>query len=145
MWWMLAASAVAQDLPDPGCRGRVSPRDSEIAFELTFEEEGKAPQTVTISPGAGPEEARGSVQRRLRGRMDAMQACYGPLVGVRGPTIELVVSFNVIHGRPDEVRVESATGDEDLRRCVREVVEQTPMLCKLDARGFAFALKFSAQ
>jgi hypothetical protein len=147
MWWSVLsvlASAQAEDALDPGCRGRVSKRDAELEFELQFDGEGKAVRSVLLRAGAGPSFARGSVQTRLRGRMDALHACYEPHVDeVRGPDVTLLVGFDVVDGRPANVSVESAFADGSLETCVQEVVEQTPMLCKLEATGFVFPVRFS--
>lgn len=140
---MFVAVAFAKDPSDPGCKGRVSAKDTEIEFELQFDGEDKALRTVTVRPGVGPEEARGSIQRRLRGRMDALQACYAPLVdAVGGPDVTMLVGFDVLRGRPTAVTVESATADPSFGACVRDVILQTPMLCGLDASGFVFPVRF---
>ena len=142
----LALCARAQDTEealDPGCKGRVSKRDAEIEFELQFDGEGKAVRTVTLRPGAGPDAARASVQRRLRGRLDALQACYAPHVdSVSGPDVTMLLGFDVEDGRPVRINAQSATASPDLARCAEQVVAQTPMLCKLTATGFVFPVRF---
>ncbi|MEQ1506861.1 MAG: hypothetical protein ABMB14_31830 [Myxococcota bacterium] len=129
---------------DPGCKGRISPRDAEIAFEVVLDAPDGGPQRgIAIEPGGGPDDARGTIQSRLRTRLEALVGCYEARVTpTGGPSVTLRVAFDVARGRPVNVAVDAPPSEATLGACVRGVVESTPMACKLDAQGFAFPVRF---
>jgi hypothetical protein len=135
---MLAAHAA-----DPGCKGRVSDRDREITFEIVLDALDDGPQrAIELRPGTGPDESRGSVQARLRTRMDALITCYEPRVTREGgPDLTVRVALDVANGRPVNVAVDTPPEEWALTPCLERVINETPMPCKLDAVGFVFPMR----
>ena len=138
---LLALSAVAAD---PRCKGRVSERDGELGVDLLLDASDDGPQLgIEIRPGTGLTAARGTVQARLRTRIDALIACYEPQVGpAGGPDLTVRVAFDVLDGRPANVSVDVPPDQATLSLCLTEVVSTTAMPCKLDAPGFVFPMRF---
>src|SRR5262245_47920149 len=126
LWIALSAYAA-----DPGCKGRVSERDRELSFEIVLDAADGGPQrAVELRPGIGPNESRGSVQARLRTRIDALVACYEPRVGpTGGPDLMVRIALDVARGRPVNVAVDTPPDESELTACLTQVVESTPMPC----------------
>lgn len=139
IWLTLSAYA-----GDPGCKGRVTDRDQELQVELMLDALDDGPQRgIEIRPGTGLTVARGSVQARLRTRIDDLIACYEPLVkATGGPDLTVRVAFDVVNGRPANVSVDTPPDEATLSLCLTEVVKTTSMPCKLEAPGFVFPMRF---
>lgn len=136
---LLALSAYGAD---PGCKGKVSDRDRELTFEIVLDALDEGPQRgIELRPGTGPAEPRGTVQARLRTRLDALIACYEPRVtATGGPDLTVRIAFDVTNGRPANVAVDTPPEESGLSTCLEQVIHETAMPCKLDAQGFVFPM-----